>query len=230
MEDAGPEWESEIYEFWNDNPCEELQAGALAQCNGDYEAFFAQYDAFRYREERRIVQCLANIDFAGKRVLEIGLGQGADSEQVIRRGAIWSGIDLTPESVDRVRRRLAMRKLPHESVTQGSVLRMPYRDEEFDIVFSHGVLHHVPNVLAAQREIRRVLKPHGELIVMLYARWSLNYLVSISMVRRVGLLALHLTNSRPGEILHSIFAMRVRRGSGAIFGCATSCTRIPMDH
>ena len=193
--------ESEIYQFWNENRCEKLQAEALAQCNGDDEAFFTQYDAFRYRQEGHIVQCLANIDFAGKRVLEIGLGQGADSEQIIRRGAIWSGIDLTPESVDRVRRRLSMRKLPHESVTQGSVLRMPYRDEEFDTVFSHGVLRHVPNVLAAQREIRRVLKPTGELIVMLYARWSLNYLVSIGMVRRVGLLALHLTKSRPGGIL-----------------------------
>jgi hypothetical protein len=44
------------------------------------------------------------------------------------------------------------------------------------------------------------LKSDGELIVMLYARWSLNYLISIGIVRRIGLLALHLSNRDPGGI------------------------------
>lgn len=165
---------------------------------GDYEAFFTDYDNFRYCKEAHILRCLDNIDFKGKQVLEIGLGQGADSEQIIRRGAIWSGLDLTPESVARVQTRLSLRQLPHQSVKQGSALQISYEDNAFDIVFSHGVLHHVPDILAAQREIHRVLKPDGELIVMLYARWSLNYLVSIGIVRRLGLLALHLTNRHPG--------------------------------
>ena len=57
------------------------------------------------------------------------------------------------------------------------------------MVFSHGVLHHVPDIHQAQREIHRVLRPGGELVVMLYARWSLNYLVSIGLIRRAALLA-----------------------------------------
>ena len=57
------------------------------------------------------------------------------------------------------------------------------------MVFSHGVLHHVPEIKQAQSEIHRVLRPGGELVIMMYARWSLNYLVSIGVIRRAALLA-----------------------------------------
>lgn len=181
--------EPDIQTFWNQHPCGDSLVGGLDQYRGDYEAFFASYDCFRYQTEAHILRCLDDIDFSGKSVLEIGLGQGADAEQIIRRGAVWSGLDLTPESIARVKTRLLVRDLPYAALKQGSVLDMPYDDDSFDIVFSHGVLHHVPDIRAAQKEIRRVLKPDGELIAMLYARWSLNYLVSISFVRRLGLLA-----------------------------------------
>ena len=192
--------ESEIKDFWDRYPCGDLLVGGLKEHQGDFEAFFTEYDSFRYRLESHIHRCLDEIDLKGKKVLEIGLGQGADSEQLIKRGAIWTGLDLTPESVARVQSRLTLRKLPHQSVTQGSALKIPFEDNSFQIVFSHGVLHHVPDILAAQREIHRVLKPDGELIVMLYSKWSLNYLISISIIRRLGLISLYLTNRDPGGI------------------------------
>jgi SAM-dependent methyltransferase len=193
--------ELEIQDFWNRYPCGDLQVGGLQQRRGDYEGFFRDYDAYRYKKESHILRCLDNIDFEGKQVLEIGLGEGADTEQIIRRGAIWSGLDLTAQSVARVKARLSLRKLPHQAVKQGSVLDIPYERASFDIVFSHGVLHHVPDILKAQREIQRVLKPSGELIVMLYARWSLNYLVAIAVVRRLGLLALYALKRNPDGML-----------------------------
>ncbi len=101
----------------------------------------------------------------------------------------WSGLDLTSESVERVRARLELRGLPYEALRQGSALKIPWQDDTFDIVFSHGVLHHIPDIRAAQAEIHRVLKPGGRLIAMLYARHSLNYQVSIRVVRRAMLAA-----------------------------------------
>src|SRR3546814_15750201 len=77
---------------------------------------------------------------------------------------------------------------------------MPLPDGRFDIVFSHGVLHHIPEIRTAQREIRRVLKPDGELVVMLYARRSLNYLLSIGVARRLGLIALYAFGGRGSSI------------------------------
>ena len=62
--------------------------------------FFTDYDQFRYRNERHLPACIEALDVAGRKVLEIGLGEGADAERLIRQGARWSGVDLTAESVD----------------------------------------------------------------------------------------------------------------------------------
>jgi ubiquinone/menaquinone biosynthesis C-methylase UbiE len=182
--------EQSIHQFWDSHPCGDSQVESL---KGDYEEFFQRYDAFRYSREAHILKRLDAIDLKGKRVLEIGLGQGSDSEQMIKRGSIWSGMDLTPESIDRVSTRLRIRQLPYERLECASALSIPFADNSFDIVFSHGVLHHVPNVISAQLEIARVLKPGGRLIVMLYARRSLNYLVAIGFVRRLAVAILYLS-------------------------------------
>ncbi len=194
--------ESDIKKFWNKHPCGDHQVENLRNRQENYDEFFSDYDKFRYQKEAHILACLNQIDFKGKKTLEIGLGQGADSEQIIRRGAIWSGLDITPESVTRVQARLSIRGLSYEDIKEGSALQIPYKKNSFDIVFSHGVLHHVPDVKTAQTEIHRVLKPNGELIIMLYSRWSLNYLLSISFLRRLGLLGIYYFKLDLGEQLN----------------------------
>lgn len=194
--------EAEIGSFWESHPCGEARVGGLeGRLRGDYEDFFDRYDEHKYRLEWHIPRCIAELDVGGKRVLEIGLGQGAESELLIRHGATWTGVDLTQESVDRVRTRLELRGLPYEQIVQASVLDLPLATADFDLVFSHGVLHHVPEVIVAQRQIRRVLVEDGELVVMLYARRSLNYL-SIAAVRRIAVaLAFPLRRHIRGNLL-----------------------------
>src|SRR5437763_16962144 len=96
--------------------------------------------------------------------------------------------------------RFALKDLDHERIEQASSHDLPFKADSFDIVYSHGVLHHIPEIKKAQAEIARVLKPNGTLIAMLYAKWSLNYLLAISIVRRVGLATLYLTGIKPGGI------------------------------
>ncbi len=201
--------EQVIRDFWDTHPCGENLVESLGS---DHEAFFRRYDAFRYRLEAHILKRLDAIDFRDKRVLEVGLGQGADSEQIIRRGALWSGLDLTPESISRVSSRLRLRGLPYQRLELGSVLSMPFADNSFDIVFSHGVLDHVPDIVQAQKEIARVLKPGGRLIAMLYARRSLNYLVSISVVRRLAVAILYLGRVKSSGIVGDHIANAKRMG------------------
>lgn len=175
--------------FWQDHACGDDQVGGLhARFADDYDTFFTEYDTFRYRNERHLPGCLAGLDVSGKQVLEIGLGEGSDSERLIRQGAAWSGVDLTVESIARVKTRLTLRDLPYRQLRQGSVLSLPFADDSFDFVFSHGVLHHVPDLGRAQHEIHRVLRPGGELVIMMYARWSVNYVVSIGLIRRGALI------------------------------------------
>lgn len=165
--------EPDIAAFWNSHPCGEDLVGQRADYP-DLEDFFQHYDTYRYSTEKHIPCCLDALKVSGKRVLEVGLGQGADAEHLIRRGAQWSGLDLTPESVARVRTRLTIRDLLYETLKHGSILAAPYPDRHFDLIYSHGVLHHVPDIARAQQELHRIFKPDGELVVMLYAKYSLN--------------------------------------------------------
>ncbi len=184
--------QDEIQDFWQRHPCgAELVGDLTEESRAAYLDFFERYDKYRYSKEGHILTNLDRIEFKDKKVLEIGLGQGADAEQIVRRGGIYSGVDLTDEAVKRTRMRFTLKDLPFDRIEQASALELPFDDSAFDIVFSHGVLHHIPEIDLAQGEIARVLKPGGRLIAMLYAKWSLNYLLSISVARRLGLLAMY---------------------------------------
>ena len=184
--------QSEIQDFWQQHPCgAELVGDLTEESRAAYLDFFDRYDKYRYSKEGHILTNLDRIDFKGRDVLEIGLGQGADAEQIVRREGRYSGVDLTDEAVKRTRMRFTLKDLAFDRIERASALELPFDDSSFDIVFSHGVLHHIPEIGLAQAEIARVLKPDGRLIVMLYAKWSLNYLLSISVARRLGLLAMH---------------------------------------
>src|SRR6185312_8029573 len=70
--------------------------------------------------------------------------------------------------------------------------RLDFPDNSFDIVYSHGVLHHTPDTAGAIREVHRVLRPGGRALVMLYHRNSYNYRVNIGLLRRAGVHLLRL--------------------------------------
>ncbi len=189
--------EKDVKEFWDAHPCGEESVGGI---NEDYEEFFNRYDAFRYKQHRHLLKCLDAIDFRDKQVLDVGLGLGADSEQIIRRSAVWNGVDLTPASVERVGKRLSLRNLPYKRLEVGSVCNLPFDNDYFDIVYAHGSLMCVPEIEKAQAEIWRVLKHGGQLIAMLYAKSSLNYWGSIFLLRRVALFLIYLAGVEPKGI------------------------------
>ena len=190
-----------IQQFWQTHPCgAELVGDLSSETRDEYAEFFARYDEYRYSKEAHILTNLDRISWNGKSVLEIGLGQGADAEQIVRRGGVYSGVDLTDESVKRVTMRFALDDLPYKRIEQASALQLPFEKDAFDVVYSHGVLHHIPEIRHAAAEIYRVLKPGGQLIMMLYAKWSLNYLFAIGVARRLGLATLCLTGIRPKGI------------------------------
>jgi ubiquinone/menaquinone biosynthesis C-methylase UbiE len=179
------EQDNKIENFWNENPVGNNFIGYHAD-----KKFYEDYDEFRYRTEGHILSELNQIDFRGKRVLEIGLGQGADSMQIIQRGATYYGIELTDESVKRLKERFSLFNLPFKEVVKANAQTIPYENDFFDIVYSHGVIHHSPEIVKIVSEIRRVLKPQGKAVIMMYHKNSFNYYISICFLRRVGLMAL----------------------------------------
>jgi len=68
---------------------------------------------------------------------------------------------------------------------QGDAENLPFADGSFDLVYSHGVLHHTPDTPRTIREVHRVLAPGGRAVIMLYYRDSFNYHVNLGLVRRL---------------------------------------------
>ena len=175
------ELKQRVREFWQAHPCGTKFSDAAI---GSQE-FFERVEEHRYTKEAHI---LAAADFAGTRglkVLEIGCGLGTDGAQFAKAGADYTGIDLTEASIELARQRFGLFGLPGE-FRVGDAEKLDFADESFDLVFSHGVLHHTPDIKSALREIHRVLKPGGQARVMLYHRDSYNYRIGIRVLRRAG--------------------------------------------
>jgi ubiquinone/menaquinone biosynthesis C-methylase UbiE len=173
----------DVYAFWNSNAC---GVPFLEKRRSEREAFAAYREA-RYRTEWQIPAFAAFADARGKRVLEIGCGNGADAIMFAKHGAAYVGVDLTDAAVDATRRHLAAEGLEGRCGL-ANVERLCYAKESFDIVYSFGALHHTSSPEKAVHEVWRVLKPGGVALIMLYHRHSLNYYVRILLYMRLRLL------------------------------------------
>jgi ubiquinone/menaquinone biosynthesis C-methylase UbiE len=134
--------------------------------------------AFRYSLQDYMHQAFRFADYSGKTVLEIGCGAGIDSAEFARNGAKVISSDLTRAGTELTRDLLTESGLPGD-IIQSDAKALPFRDHSFDCVYSFGVLHHFPQIETALAEIYRVLKPGGQVMVMLYHRDSLLYAYSI---------------------------------------------------
>ena len=181
MSEPNPSLKDRVRAFWQANPCGIKFAGAETGSKRFYELV----EQHRYQTEWHIP---AAADFAqarGLRVLEIGCGLGTDGAQFARAGAEYTGVDLTEAAVDLARKRFELFDLTGTFRTADAE-SLDFADESFDLVYSHGVLHHTPNTAGAVREIHRVLRKKGRAMVMLYHRDSYNYRVNIRLLRRGG--------------------------------------------
>ena len=112
--------------------------------------------------------------YRGRRVLEVGCGQGGMAALWAERGAQLTAVDLNPDAIAATRERFSQRGLPGE-IRQVDARTLPFEDGSFDYAYSWGVLHHSPDLARSVGELMRVVRPGGEFGVMLYNRHSLLY-------------------------------------------------------
>ncbi len=159
-----------VREYWELQPCGASPSivGVLPRASREW---FEKIEEHRYRLEPFIHAVAQFTRHRGKRVLEIGVGTGTDFLQWARAGTRCVGVDMTDEGVELTKARLACYGFAPE-VIRADAECLPFSDTSFDLVYSWGVLHHTPDPGAAVREIRRILKPGGTFIGMMYHRRS----------------------------------------------------------
>lgn len=183
-----------VQEFWNASPCG--TAGVSRTDNG--REFFEEIERRRYELEPFIFKCADFAKWKGKKILEVGCGTGTDLLQFLRAGADAHGLDFSSRSVGLARKRLSLYGFDGGKVLLGDAESLPFPSNGFDLVYSWGVLHHTPDTAKAIAEVHRVMRPGGEIRIMLYHKWSL---LSLQFYIRFGLL-----RARPFRSLDDIMA------------------------
>ena len=154
----------EVRDFWNADPCGSRYLGD--------DADFKAHARARYQLEPYIQEFAGFAGSRGQRVLEVGVGMGADYLEWLKAGAEATGVDLSSTSIERAKRRCEMAGYaPDLRVSDAE--RLPFPDAIFDVVYSYGVIHHSPDTPQCLREAWRVLKPGGALRIMIYHHPSL---------------------------------------------------------
>lgn len=155
---------------WNARACGELPGD---QRSLDY---FDAVARDRYRQQPWMHDYFGYERFAGKQVLEIGIGQGTDMMQFAQAGAICHGVDITENHLELTALNATLRGYEVD-LHEVDATRLPFADNTIDCVYSFGVLHHIPEIEKVVSEIYRVLKPGGGVMIALYYKWSAFHLL-----------------------------------------------------
>ncbi len=160
---------------------------AASRDRADIAAYYDDYSSW-YEGERRdgYYGVINDLEFdriepsvTGRRALEIGCGTGLILTRVDGVAERAIGIDLSPGMAG-VSRRKGL------CAANAAVDALPFADDSFDVVYSCKVLAHVPDLLGALREIRRVLRTGGRAFLEFYNPWSFKRLTYrlVSLWRR----------------------------------------------
>lgn len=183
---------ADVHDFWNDSACgEDLFLVA------DDKAGFEREREIRYSIEPYIPDFALFSEAKEEKVLEVGVGLGADHQSFAESGAIMCGIDLTEKAIQYTRKRFELFSLK-SSLNKGDAEALDFEDQSFDQVYSWGVLHHSPDTAKAVDEVFRVLKEGGVAKIMIYQKWSI---LGIMLWVRYALL-----KARPWLSLSAIYA------------------------
>lgn len=160
----------QVRTYWNNRPCNVRHSTSPV---GTRE-YFDEVEARRYANEPHNYTFPEFDRWKGKRVLEIGCGIGTDAVNFARAGAIYTGVDLSSESVKLAKQRFEVFKLDGElfeaNAEELDAVFDPH--EKFDLIYSFGVIHHAPRPERVVANLPKLLAEGGECRVMLYAKNS----------------------------------------------------------
>ena len=170
----------EIATYWNEN----IHDLEIASNPPGTEAFFRELDRYRFEKLQYLPKTVPFSGYRGKKVLEIGCGVGLDLARLAKGGASVTGIDLSTEAIKLARTNFDQQRLNGSFFVMNGEA-MDFESDHFDMVYAHGVLQYTADPHRMVAEIKRVLKPGGEAILMVYNRHS--WLNALSKIMNVGL-------------------------------------------
>lgn len=195
-------------QLWTDRSC-------LQQVQYRTDANLAARQSLYVHQHPRINLPAAVLDLAVLRgdesVADVGCGNGAYLAELSCRhhaGRVL-GIDLSPGMLHAARRRV-----PAAVLAVGYAAALPVRDHAASLTLAAHMLYHVPDLRAAVKELRRVTRPDGQLLVVLngdgHLRELRDLIASLQIISREGPLGDQLRLDDGQELLSSEFTSVIR--------------------
>jgi len=169
-------------DWWTNNPMAYNWKEPIKHSVGTLEYFrevdnrFFNSSPF-YKGNRPFENLIPFESLRDKKVLEIGCGMGSHAQLFCELGCDYTAIDLTSTAVELTTKRMELQDLKC-NIIQMDAESMSFNDNEFDFVWSWGVIHHSANTNKILSEVNRVLKPSGEFRSMVYYKASLSGLIA----------------------------------------------------
>ena len=107
----------------------------------------------------------ARID-RGMTVLDVACGPGIVACAAASKAARVTGVDLTPAMIEQARERQRSQNLTNLDWHVGDATQLPFPDATFDVVLTRYSFHHMTTPLAALREMKRVCRKNGRVVVI----------------------------------------------------------------
>lgn len=159
----------EVQDFWNARPCNLRHSNAPVGT----KQYFDEVEERKYFVEPHIPGFADFPNWAGKRVLEIGCGMGTDATNFARNGAIYTGVELSSESLNLAKQRFEVFGLSGRFIEgNAEEIDQLLKGETFDLIYSFGVLHHTPNLENALKGIHTLMHAKSVFKMMVYAENS----------------------------------------------------------
>ncbi len=105
----------------------------------------------------------------GDRVLEVGIGTGINVSLYPRTCHV-TGIDLSPAMLEKAHERVAKEGLTNVELREMDATKLEFEDNSFDVVYAPYVISVVPDPVAVVREMSRVCRPGGKIIILNHFR------------------------------------------------------------
>lgn len=171
----------EVQKYWDSRPCN-IRHSSAEFCSKQY---FDEVEQRKYHVEPHIPRFAEFAKWKDKEVLELGCGIGTDSINFARAGAKLTVMELSEKSLEITKKRFEAYGLEANFVLgSGEELSSYFPNKQFDLIYSFGVIHHTPNPSAVIQEIKKVIKPGGELRMMLYSKVSTkNFMILLGLAQ-----------------------------------------------